>query len=81
MTESEVMVQRLTSTNFLGFDVLVYSGVEREDDEEFLIKHINDESQDITITCTIDEDNETVEWDGLSELAVKRLGEFEFTML
>ena len=44
MTESDAVVIKLASTNFLGFDVLVYSGVEQEDDEEFLIKHNNDES-------------------------------------
>ena len=33
-----------TSANFLGFDCLSYTGIQIIDDEEFLIKHRDDES-------------------------------------
>ena len=68
------------SVDDLGFDPLQFIGIAKVNNQEFLIQHKEDESQDIHVTCDIDEDSETVEWEGLSEVASKKLGKFDFTL-
>ena len=59
--------------NWFTFDPAQYIGVEEVNVSEFIIRHRDDEVQDVLVMCEVDEDSEIVEWDGLGEAANKRL--------
>lgn len=53
----------------VGTDYTVYSRAEKVSDDEFLLKHMTDESLDIIVTRDVDEDCESIEWEGLNPVA------------
>ncbi len=61
-----------------GTDYTVYSKAEKVSDDEFLLKHMTDESLDKIVTRDVDEDCESIEWEGLNPIASNIVSAMDF---
>ena len=61
-----------------GTDYTLYIKAEKVSDDEFILKHVSDEGLDITVTRDVDEDCESIDWEGLSHAAINFVSTMDF---